>query len=70
MYVCLMALLASVTGEALRVVRVSQCCDDSAFHIFTTRLAFGAKLNVVVTTAVVVIILHEVAPRGQQTPTH
>ena len=63
-------ILASVAGEAFWVVGVAQSCDYSSLHILATCFALGAKLDMVVTTAVVVLILHEVATRGQQTPTH
>lgn len=56
--------LASVTGEALWMIGVSQRCDNSALHILPTNLALGAKLNVVVTATIVVVILHKVTSRG------
>ncbi len=63
-------LLASVAGETLWVVGVSQCSDHSPFNILPTCLALCTKLHVVVMAAVVVVILHEVASRGQQAAAH
>ena len=60
--------LASVAGEALRVVRLSKRCHHPPLHILSTREALGPKQDVVVFAAVVVVILHEVASGGQQLP--
>lgn len=60
--------LASVTGEAVRVVRLSECCHHPPLHILSTREALGSKQDVIVLAAVVVVILHKVATRGQQLP--
>lgn len=46
------------------MVGVAQGSDDPALHVVATFLALGAKLYVVVLTAVVVVILHEIAARG------
>ena len=62
--------LASVTGEAVRVIRVSQCSDHSTLHVVSTQLALCTKENVVVLAAIVVIVLQEVATRGQLITTH
>ena len=59
-----------VTGEAVRVVRVAEGRDHSPLHILSTCLALGAVECVVVCTAVVVSLLHEVAARGQETVAH
>ena len=51
---------ASIAGEALRMVGVTQGCDHPSFHIERTDLTFGTKHVMVVFAAVVLFILHEV----------
>ena len=53
--------LATVAGEAVRMVRVPQSSYNPALHKVATRLALCAVQIVIVRTAVVVSLLHEVA---------
>ena len=57
--------LASVAGEAARVVGVAQRRDHPPLHVVPTRPTLGAKLDVVVLAAEVLVMLHEVAARCQ-----
>lgn len=45
--------LASVTNEAMWMVRVPQSSDHPPFNKLSTRLAFGTKENMVVLATVV-----------------
>lgn len=62
--------LASVTSEAVRMVGVSQSCDHPPLHVVPTAPALGTKLDMVVLAAIVALVLHEVATRGQEIATH
>ncbi len=63
-YACTVYSLASVTFEALWMVRVAQGSYDTPFHKVPASLTLGTVLFVIVFTAVVMIVTWEIPTRG------
>ena len=54
----------------MRVVRFPECSHNPSLDVLSTRETLGPKQSVVVLATVVDVILHEVAPGGQQPAAH